>query len=172
MFHIGVVGLLAARAGAPHLCVPAQVAEHVCLSHPPARFGGAIWELLLGASWAVVAMLLCSGFTCLIGRRDNPVTCYSVQLKDVVLWYAVLRRSSAIRSAVLRYDVTHPVVNDQAMAMWRDLGVNSWPTLAVVSPRWDLGTGRRPGRAKLPEPAKRQMFWLGCISSHLHTYSP
>ena len=36
--------------------------------------------------------------------------------------------------AVLRYEVTHPVVNDGGMALWRDLGVSSWPTLAVVSP--------------------------------------
>jgi DNA-binding beta-propeller fold protein YncE len=43
--------------------------------------------------------------------------------------------SSAIRSAVLRYDVTHPVVNDGDMIMWRDLGVSSWPTLMVLSPK-------------------------------------
>lgn len=36
--------------------------------------------------------------------------------------------------AVLRYEVTHPVVNDGGMTLWRDLGVSSWPTLAVVSP--------------------------------------
>lgn len=40
--------------------------------------------------------------------------------------------------AVLRYDVTHPVVNDGGMTMWRALGVSSWPTLAVVSPRGRL----------------------------------
>lgn len=40
----------------------------------------------------------------------------------------------AIRQAVLRYDVVHPVVNDGEMTMWRKLGVSSWPTLALVSP--------------------------------------
>ncbi|KQK21966.1 hypothetical protein BRADI_1g64267v3 [Brachypodium distachyon] len=40
----------------------------------------------------------------------------------------------AIRSAVLRYDVTHPVVNDGDMYMWRELGVNSWPTFVVIGP--------------------------------------
>lgn len=40
--------------------------------------------------------------------------------------------------AVLRYEVTHPVVNDGAMTMWRQLGVSSWPTLAVVSPQGKL----------------------------------
>ncbi|PNH05466.1 NHL repeat-containing protein 2, partial [Tetrabaena socialis] len=46
--------------------------------------------------------------------------------------------SSAIRSAVLRYDISHPVVNDRGMAVWGALGVSSWPTLAVVSPRGRL----------------------------------
>lgn len=41
----------------------------------------------------------------------------------------------AIRNAVLRYNVTHPVVNDGDMVLWRKLGINSWPTLVVVSPR-------------------------------------
>lgn len=36
--------------------------------------------------------------------------------------------------AVLRYDISHPVVNDSGMALWRALGVSSWPTLTVVSP--------------------------------------
>jgi len=42
--------------------------------------------------------------------------------------------SEAIRSAVLRYDISHPVVNDGDMVMWRKLGISSWPTLAVISP--------------------------------------
>ncbi|KAG6466781.1 hypothetical protein ZIOFF_075414 [Zingiber officinale] len=40
----------------------------------------------------------------------------------------------AIRSAVLRYNISHPVVNDGNMYLWRELGVNSWPTFVVVSP--------------------------------------
>lgn len=36
---------------------------------------------------------------------------------------------------MLRYDVQHPVVNDSRMALWRDLGISSWPTLVVVSPK-------------------------------------
>ncbi|KAL1221163.1 Protein SUPPRESSOR OF QUENCHING 1 [Cardamine amara subsp. amara] len=40
----------------------------------------------------------------------------------------------SIRNAVLRYEITHPVVNDGDMYLWRELGINSWPTFAVVSP--------------------------------------
>ncbi|XP_021320322.1 NHL repeat-containing protein 2 isoform X3 [Sorghum bicolor] len=40
----------------------------------------------------------------------------------------------AIRNAVLRYNVTHPVVNDGDMYLWRELGVNSWPTFVLIGP--------------------------------------
>ena len=46
-----------------------------------------------------------------------------------------MQDSEAIRNAVLRYQVSHPVVNDTNMVLWRDLGVASWPTLMVVSPK-------------------------------------
>lgn len=54
----------------------------------------------------------------------------------------------AIRNAVLRYGITHPVVNDGDMYLWRELGVNSWPTFAIVGPNGKLlaqlsGEGRR-----------------------------
>ncbi len=39
---------------------------------------------------------------------------------------------------MLRYDISHPVVNDTAMSMWSALGVSSWPTLALVSPQGRL----------------------------------
>ncbi|KAK7397113.1 hypothetical protein VNO78_18280 [Psophocarpus tetragonolobus] len=42
--------------------------------------------------------------------------------------------SEAIRNAVLRYGISHPVVNDGEMYLWRKLGINSWPTFAIVSP--------------------------------------
>ncbi|KAL0454634.1 UNVERIFIED_CONTAM: protein SUPPRESSOR OF QUENCHING 1, chloroplastic [Sesamum latifolium] len=54
----------------------------------------------------------------------------------------------AIRNAVLRYGISHPVVNDGDMYLWRELGVSSWPTFALVGPNGKLiaqvaGEGRR-----------------------------
>ncbi|CAJ1869524.1 unnamed protein product, partial [Sphenostylis stenocarpa] len=46
--------------------------------------------------------------------------------------------SEAIRNAVLRYGISHPVVNDGDMFLWRNLGINSWPTFAVVGPNGKL----------------------------------
>ncbi|XP_010259233.1 PREDICTED: NHL repeat-containing protein 2 isoform X1 [Nelumbo nucifera] len=64
----------------------------------------------------------------------------------------------AIRNAVLRYNITHPVVNDGDMYLWRELGVNSWPTFALVSPNGDLlaqisGEGHRKDLDDLVEAA-------------------
>lgn len=50
--------------------------------------------------------------------------------------------------AVLRYEISHPVVNDGNMVLWRALGVSSWPTLAVVSPQGRL-IGMLPGEPPL-----------------------
>ena len=47
---------------------------------------------------------------------------------------------AAIRAAVLRYGVTHPVLNDARKVMWDALRVDAWPTLAVVAPTGRLIT--------------------------------
>ncbi|XP_071709747.1 protein SUPPRESSOR OF QUENCHING 1, chloroplastic [Rutidosis leptorrhynchoides] len=64
----------------------------------------------------------------------------------------------AIRNAVLRYGITHPVVNDGDMYMWHELGINSWPTFAIVGPTGKLiaqlaGEGRRKDLDDLVEAA-------------------
>lgn len=40
--------------------------------------------------------------------------------------------SANILSAVQRYDITHPVVNDGNSAMWMDLKIKCWPTLLIL----------------------------------------
>ncbi|XP_023734564.1 protein SUPPRESSOR OF QUENCHING 1, chloroplastic isoform X1 [Lactuca sativa] len=64
----------------------------------------------------------------------------------------------AIRNAVLRYGITHPVVNDGDMYMWRELGISSWPTFAIIGPTGKLlaqlaGEGRRKDLDDLVEAA-------------------
>lgn len=43
-----------------------------------------------------------------------------------------------IRQAILRYDITHPVVNDSEMTLWQHIGIRSWPSFIVVSPTGTL----------------------------------
>lgn len=42
--------------------------------------------------------------------------------------------SSNIEAAVHRYEINHPVVNDESGHMWEELGVHCWPTLVVLAP--------------------------------------
>lgn len=44
------------------------------------------------------------------------------------------KETEAIRSAIVRYEIKHPVINDAQMTIWRKFGVRSWPTLVVVDP--------------------------------------
>ena len=44
------------------------------------------------------------------------------------------KSSTNVLSAVLRYDIRHPVVNDSEAKLWHSLSVQCWPTLVVVSP--------------------------------------
>src|SRR5262249_32579703 len=51
-----------------------------------------------------------------------------------------------IRKAILRYEISHPVVNDAAMKIWRAYGANSWPTLVLIDPEgYVVGTGSGEG---------------------------
>lgn len=43
-----------------------------------------------------------------------------------------------ICSAVLRYGITHPVVNDSDARLWNELEVSCWPTLVIMGPRGNL----------------------------------
>src|SRR5207248_5788836 len=54
------------------------------------------------------------------------------------------KNSESIRKAILRYEISHPVVNDANMKIWQAYGVNSWPTLYLVDPEGYL-VGRGSG---------------------------
>ncbi|XP_067858280.1 NHL repeat-containing protein 2 isoform X2 [Heptranchias perlo] len=43
-----------------------------------------------------------------------------------------------IQSAVLRYNITHPVVNDADAKLWQKLEVTCWPTLVILGPRGNM----------------------------------
>ena len=43
-------------------------------------------------------------------------------------------RPDQVRRAVLRYEVEHPVVVDKGMQIWRTMGINAWPSFALIGP--------------------------------------
>ncbi|KYQ53970.1 NHL repeat-containing protein 2 [Trachymyrmex zeteki] len=44
------------------------------------------------------------------------------------------RSSKNVLSAVQRYNIMHPVVNDVTLRMWRDMGIICWPSLIMLGP--------------------------------------
>jgi DNA-binding beta-propeller fold protein YncE len=46
--------------------------------------------------------------------------------------YIAERETDRIREASLRYEITHPIVNDRQFRVWRAYAVRAWPTLAVI----------------------------------------
>src|SRR5438270_3407414 len=56
------------------------------------------------------------------------------------------RNSESIRKAILRYEISHPVVNDANMRIWRRYLANSWPTLVLVDPEgYEVARGSGEG---------------------------
>ncbi|CAN5567623.1 thioredoxin-like domain-containing protein [soil metagenome] len=56
------------------------------------------------------------------------------------------KESESIRKAILRYEITHPVVNDANMTIWKTYGVKSWPTLFLIDPEGNVvGKGSGEG---------------------------
>src|SRR5437588_6194619 len=42
------------------------------------------------------------------------------------------KNTESIRKAILRYEISHPVVNDSQMKIWAAYNVHSWPTLVLI----------------------------------------
>src|SRR5579885_1414731 len=61
--------------------------------------------------------------------------------------------TESVRDAVLRYGITHPVVNDRSMRMWREYAVRAWPTLMFIDPE-NRVIARHEGEIN-PDGAKR-----------------
>jgi DNA-binding beta-propeller fold protein YncE len=55
-----------------------------------------------------------------------------------------------IREIILRYGIDYPVINDSRFQVWKEWGVNAWPTLALVDPAGNVVT-ERAGEGFYPE---------------------
>ena len=44
------------------------------------------------------------------------------------------RVSANILNAMLRYGITHPVVNDHEAVLWNQMNIQCWPTFVIVGP--------------------------------------
>jgi thiol-disulfide isomerase/thioredoxin len=47
---------------------------------------------------------------------------------------------AALRDAVSRYDIRHPVLDDPTLATWKAYGARAWPTLVLIDPAGRIAT--------------------------------
>lgn len=76
-----------------------------------------------------------------------------------------------IRSAVLRYNICHPVVNDSEARLWSELEVSCWPTLVLLGPKGNLlfslvGEGHRDQLMLFSDLAMRHYGEQGLLKTH------
>lgn len=76
-----------------------------------------------------------------------------------------------IRSAVLRYNICHPVVNDSDARLWHDLEVSCWPTLVLLGPKGNLlfsvvGEGHRDRLTLFTDISMRFYGEQGLLRTH------
>ena len=56
--------------------------------------------------------------------------------------YSEEQKDSAGAEAIARYERKHPVVNDPDYVVWRQWGVQAWPTVVLIDPRGSVVGGR------------------------------
>lgn len=57
---------------------------------------------------------------------------FSVQIGVHSAKFTNERSSKNVLSAVQRYNIMHPVVNDVTLRMWHDMGITCWPSLIML----------------------------------------
>ena len=50
----------------------------------------------------------------------------------------------AIRKAILKFGIKHPVVNDAGFEIWRQYAINAWPTVTLIDPNGNV-IGQKAG---------------------------
>ena len=46
--------------------------------------------------------------------------------------------SGKVKDAVLKYEIKHPVINDDRMILWKQYERRSWPSQVLISPKSSL----------------------------------
>ena len=56
--------------------------------------------------------------------------------------FANEKGTEAIRQAILRYEIHHPVINDHEFQVWQSYGARAWPTLVLINPNGKIIGGQ------------------------------
>jgi sugar lactone lactonase YvrE len=58
--------------------------------------------------------------------------------------FAEEKNASSVEDAINRYEIHHPIVHDPSLSIWKDYGVQAWPTLVIIGPDGSV-LGQLPG---------------------------
>ncbi|HEX4479659.1 MAG TPA: thioredoxin-like domain-containing protein [Rudaea sp.] len=48
--------------------------------------------------------------------------------------FAEEKNASSVEDAIERYEIHHPIVHDPSLSIWKEYGVQAWPTLVIIGP--------------------------------------
>ena len=48
--------------------------------------------------------------------------------------FAEEKNASSVEDAIKRYEIHHPIVHDPSLSLWKEYGVQAWPTLVIIGP--------------------------------------
>lgn len=64
--------------------------------------------------------------------------------------FAEEKSAGSVEDAIKRYEIHHPIVHDPSLSIWKEYGVQAWPTLVIVGPDGNI-LGKLAGE---PDPVK------------------
>ena len=64
--------------------------------------------------------------------------------------FAEEKNAASVQDAIKRYEIHHPIVHDPDLSIWKEYGVQAWPTLVIIGPDGDV-LGQIAGE---PDPVK------------------
>jgi len=73
-----------------------------------------------------------------------------------------------IQSAIIKFDIDHPVVNDADFLVWKSYGIEAWPTLVLISPDGKIAfkvEGENVYNALVPQIEKLLAEYAGTINN-------
>lgn len=54
--------------------------------------------------------------------------------------FANEKNSQSIREAIIKYDITYPVIDDSNLKIWSKFQIKAWPTVVLINPRGKVET--------------------------------
>ena len=75
------------------------------------------------------------------------------------------RDTDCIRMAIERYEVSHPVINDEQFEIWNSYACRAWPTLMFIDPLGKV-VGKHEGEASFEALGLITFFTVGPKETH------